>query len=86
MGAFALPQPFTCSACGSFPYTTGMRGFVLHIPAQQPAFPFSILAHFNGKTFLKPCQTFANCNKQQQQQKCLLHYCCYFQADFSMEG
>lgn len=36
-------------------------------PCSAAAFPFSILAHFNGKPFLKPCQPFASCNKQQQQ-------------------
>lgn len=67
MGAFALPQPFVCSSCGSFPYTTGMKEIVLHSPAQQPASLFSILARFNGKTFLRPYQPFASCKKQQQQ-------------------
>ena len=85
MGAFALPQPLTGSASGSFTHAVGTGKLGLHSPTQRPALTFSIPARFGEGTFPKPCQSFTNCNKQQQQ-NAFLAPPGYFQGDFSVEG
>lgn len=45
-------------------------------PARQPAFPFSITAHFNGKSFLRPYQQTATNSSSKMPSSLLLLFPC----------